>query len=125
MTEILPQHLVSLTAPRYNQSVWAPQQTETLGQNTRQRCPLVTGTGDALLREFIPDRLVRVHPEKGGAVSKDVERMRIRAKLSDEDRDFLDAIRQTFPSARMVGIRFSDGEDIGKTDGITAPETCD
>jgi len=43
-----------------------------------------------------------------------IERMRIRAKLSDEDRDFLDAIRQTFPSARMVGIRFSDGETIGK-----------
>ncbi len=40
--------------------------------------------------------------------------MRIRAKLSDEDRDFLDAIRQVFPTARMVGIRFSDGETIGK-----------
>lgn len=42
-----------------------------------------------------------------------VERMRIRAKLSDEDRDFLDAIRQVFPTARMIGIRFSDGETIG------------
>lgn len=47
---------------------------------------------------------------------KRIERMRIRAKLSDEDRDFLDAIRQTFPSARMVGIRFSDGETIGRVD---------
>ncbi len=45
---------------------------------------------------------------------KRIERMRIRAKLSDEDRDFLDAIRQVFPTARMVGIRFSDGETIGK-----------
>lgn len=45
--------------------------------------------------------------------NKDVERMRVRAKLSDEDRDFLDAIRQVFPTARMVGIRFSDGEVIG------------
>ena len=45
---------------------------------------------------------------------KKIERMRIRAKLSDEDRDFLDAIRQVFPTARMVGIRFSDGETIGK-----------
>jgi len=40
--------------------------------------------------------------------------MRVRAKLSDEDRDFLDAIRLVFPTARMVGIRFSDGETIGK-----------
>lgn len=55
-------------------------------------------------------------------MSKEVERMRIRAKLSDEDRDFLDAIRDTFPGARLVGIRFSDGEDIGKTNGITAPK---
>ncbi len=53
---------------------------------------------------------------------KRIERMRIRAKLSDEDRDFLDAIRQVFPAARMIGIRFSDGEDIGKTNGITAPK---
>ena len=44
---------------------------------------------------------------------KRIERMRIRAKLSDEDRDFLDAIRQVFPTARMIGIRFSDGETIG------------
>ena len=42
------------------------------------------------------------------------ERMRIRAKLNDADREFLDAIRELFPSARMVGIRFSDGEQIGK-----------
>ena len=55
-------------------------------------------------------------------MSKDVERMRIRAKLSDEDRDFLDAIRQIFPTARMVAIRFSDGEEIGKADGLTAPK---
>jgi hypothetical protein len=41
--------------------------------------------------------------------------MRIRAKLSDEDRDLLDAIREIFPNARMVGIRFSDGEAIGNT----------
>ena len=53
---------------------------------------------------------------------KKIERMRIRAKLSDEDRDFLDAIRDTFPGARLVGIRFSEGEDIGKPNGITAPK---
>ena len=56
---------------------------------------------------------------------KRIERMRIRAKLSDEDRDFLDAIRDTFPGARLVGLRFSDGEDIGKTDGIAAPSARD
>lgn len=44
---------------------------------------------------------------------KRIERMRIRAKLSDEDRDFLDAVRATFPGARLTGIRFSDGEVIG------------
>ena len=44
---------------------------------------------------------------------KKIERMRIRAKLSDEDRDFLDAVRATFPGARLTGLRFSDGEVIG------------
>jgi hypothetical protein len=39
--------------------------------------------------------------------------MRIRAKLSDEDRDFLDAIRDVFAGASLVAIRFSDGEVIG------------
>jgi len=39
--------------------------------------------------------------------------MRIRAKLSDADREFLDAIKELFPGSRMVGIRFSDGESIG------------
>ena len=39
--------------------------------------------------------------------------MRIRAKLCDEDREFLDAIKELFPGSRMVGIRFSDGETIG------------
>ena len=47
-------------------------------------------------------------------MSQDVERMRIRAKLSDEDRDFLDEIKRLFPNARMVGIHFRDGEKIGK-----------
>lgn len=56
---------------------------------------------------------------------RQVEKMRIRAKLSDEDRDFLDAIKDTFSGARLIGLRFSDGEDIGKTDGITAPKASD
>ena len=47
-------------------------------------------------------------------MSNETERMRIRAKLSDEDREFLDAIREVFPDAKLVGIRFSDGELIGK-----------
>jgi hypothetical protein len=51
--------------------------------------------------------------------------MRIRAKLSDEDRGFLDAIKEVFPTARLVGIRFSDGEDIGKANGIPAPKARD
>lgn len=39
--------------------------------------------------------------------------MRIRAKLSESDRDFLDAVKATFPGARLTGLRFSDGEVIG------------
>jgi hypothetical protein len=42
------------------------------------------------------------------------ERDRIRAKLSDTDKDFLDALRRIFPGARLRYIRFSDGEEIGR-----------
>lgn len=42
-----------------------------------------------------------------------VERMRIRSKLSEQDREFLDAIREVFPTAKLTGLRFSDGEIIG------------
>lgn len=47
-------------------------------------------------------------------MNKDVERMRIRAKLSEEDRDFLDAIKRVFPTARLVWLKFKDGEEIGR-----------
>lgn len=55
-------------------------------------------------------------------MSKDIERMRIRAKLSDVDRDFLDAIRELFPSAKLTHLLFSDGEEIGKADRNTAAQ---
>ena len=42
------------------------------------------------------------------------ERDRIRAKLSETDRKFLDDLRGVFPNARMQFIRFKDGEQIGK-----------
>jgi hypothetical protein len=42
------------------------------------------------------------------------ERDRIRAKLSETDRQFLDEIREVFPSAKLNFIRFKDGEQIGK-----------
>ena len=42
-----------------------------------------------------------------------VERMRIRTKLSEQDREFLDAIKEQFPGSRLVAIRFADGETIG------------
>lgn len=45
---------------------------------------------------------------------RDETRARIRAKLCDNDRDFIDNILSTFPGARLVGIRFSDGEEIGR-----------
>ena len=63
--------------------------------------------------QFPESALAIGRSERWMTADQKIERMRIRAKLSDEDRDFLDAIRQTFPSARMVGIRFSDGETIG------------
>lgn len=42
------------------------------------------------------------------------ERARIRAKLSERDRKFLDDLRELFPNARLRFIRFKDGEQIGK-----------
>lgn len=42
------------------------------------------------------------------------ERDRIRAKLSETDRQFLDDLREVFPDAKMQFIRFSDGEQLGK-----------
>ena len=48
-------------------------------------------------------------------MSKDDERSRIRAKLSEQDREFMDAIKAVFPSAKLVGIKFKDGETIGRT----------
>jgi hypothetical protein len=44
---------------------------------------------------------------------REKERARIRAKLSEQDREFLDAVKQLFPNSRMVAIRFADGEHIG------------
>jgi hypothetical protein len=41
------------------------------------------------------------------------DRDRIRAKLCDQDRKFLDALRQLFPSARLTYLRFNDGETHG------------
>lgn len=41
------------------------------------------------------------------------ERARIRAKLSEVDRKYLDEILRLFPNTRMVGIKFDDGEEIG------------
>jgi len=39
--------------------------------------------------------------------------MRIRSKLSEQDREFLDAIKEQFPGSKLVAIRFADGETIG------------
>jgi len=46
---------------------------------------------------------------------RETERARIRAKLCDTDRDFIDKIIETFPGAKLVGLRFSDGEKIGRS----------
>jgi hypothetical protein len=45
---------------------------------------------------------------------REKERKRIRAKMSDQDNKFMDAFKQLFPNGRLVGIRFSDGENIGR-----------
>lgn len=45
---------------------------------------------------------------------RNAERERIRAKLSDTDREFMDAVIATFPGAKLRAIRFSDGETIGE-----------
>lgn len=42
------------------------------------------------------------------------ERDRIRAKLSENDRKFMDDLREVFPNAALKFILFSDGEQIGK-----------
>jgi len=45
--------------------------------------------------------------------SRDEERARVRAKLSERDRNFIDKILSAFPGARLVAIRFEDGEQLG------------
>jgi hypothetical protein len=48
------------------------------------------------------------------AAERDKERARVRAKFSESDRAFMDEIRGVFPSARLVYVKFSDGEQIGE-----------
>lgn len=43
------------------------------------------------------------------------EKARIRAKLSDADREFMDALRALFPNVRLKWIKFNDGEEIGRS----------
>ena len=50
----------------------------------------------------------------GLRAEKDAERRRIRAKLSETDRAFMDAVRIVFPTARLVAIHFADGEKKGE-----------
>ena len=44
---------------------------------------------------------------------REAERARIRAKMSEQDRKFMDELKGLFPNSRLRGIRFSDGEEIG------------
>lgn len=59
-------------------------------------------------------------PEKAAAIAKEIakeqqsERERIRSKLSEVDRKFLDELRSLFPQVRMLGIEFKDGEKVGR-----------
>lgn len=45
---------------------------------------------------------------------QDETREHIRAKLSETDRQFIDDLREVFPTVRLVGIKFNDGEVIGR-----------
>ena len=47
-------------------------------------------------------------------MAKEEEKARIRAKLSDTDREFIDAVIATFHGAKLKAIHFSDGEKIGE-----------
>ena len=47
---------------------------------------------------------------------REAERARIRAKLSENDRKFMDDLKELFPNSRLRGIRFSDGEQLGEVD---------
>ena len=42
------------------------------------------------------------------------ERKRIRAKMSEQDRKFMDELKALFPDSKLRHIRFTDGEEIGK-----------
>lgn len=59
-----------------------------------------------------PEKAVKVAART--AEERDQERTRIRAKFSEGDRAFIDKIREVFPSAKMVAVKFSDGETIGE-----------
>jgi len=45
---------------------------------------------------------------------REEQRAHIRSKLCKVDRDFMDLIVSTFPGAKVVGIKFNDGETIGR-----------
>ena len=47
------------------------------------------------------------------AEKRDAERKRVRDKMPDDVRQFADQVRSVFPKARLVAIRFEDGESIG------------
>jgi len=47
---------------------------------------------------------------------REIERQRIRAKMSEQDRKFMDDLKELFPNSRLRGIRFSDGEQLGEVD---------
>jgi len=46
--------------------------------------------------------------------NRSTERQRIRAKMSEQDREFMDELKGLFPNSKLRGIRFSDGEQIGE-----------
>lgn len=47
---------------------------------------------------------------------RETERQRIRAKLSENDRKFMDELKALFPNSKLRGIRFTDGEQLGEID---------
>ena len=47
---------------------------------------------------------------------REAERQRIRAKMSKQDRKFMDELKALFPNSKLRGIRFTDGEQLGEID---------
>lgn len=66
------------------------------------------------LRDALDNPVAAAEVAAKNAADREAERTRIRGKMSEADRAFIDALLKQFPGARLVGVRFKDGEIIGR-----------